>query len=149
MKADQRARVLASHAEEYRLDDLCALIGTLGHEVVGRATTVDELQTLARRETVDLILTPPELGSERTLPVLSRLGEVGPVPSVILARRPHLADIQRALDDHVMAYLVEPVSLGELRPTVPLVLRRFAEFEALREENSDLRAALQARKEVE
>ena len=149
MKSIHRARVLVAHAEAQRLQDLCAMLEAIEHVVVGRATSAPELEAYGARREADLILTPMSLGGDPSLPVLIRLAEEDPVPAVIVTDRSGVAEVERALEDHVMAYLVEPLSVDDLRPTIHLVLKRFAEFEALKAENADLREALAARKLVE
>src|SRR5262249_52503273 len=72
-----------------------------------------------------------------------------PVP-VILVSAFHDADlIARAEADHIMGYLVKPIKQGDLAPTIALATRRFEQFQALRQEASDLRQALDDRKTIE
>ena len=72
-----------------------------------------------------------------------------PIPSIIIAKRADHEAVEKALRDHVMAYLVEPVSRLDLKASIYLVIERFKEFRQLREENAELKAALEARKWVE
>lgn len=48
-----------------------------------------------------------------------------------------------------MAYLVEPIDIDQIKPTIYLVLERFQQFESLKEENRDLKQALEDRKTIE
>jgi response regulator NasT len=48
-----------------------------------------------------------------------------------------------------MAYLVKPIKQSDLGPAIAIAMRRFAQFEALRQEAADLRQALEDRKIVE
>ena len=72
-----------------------------------------------------------------------------PRPSVITTTRDDVDAVTDALEDHVMAYLIEPVRPEDLRPTIHLVMARFAEFQALHEEVESLQDALRTRKTVE
>lgn len=72
-----------------------------------------------------------------------------PIPSIIIAKRADEELVERAMQDHVMAYLVEPVTRLDLKASIFLVQRRFEQFQELREENKELRDALDARKWVE
>lgn len=77
------------------------------------------------------------------------IARVCPIPSVIVTKRSDLQAVERALDDHVMAYLVEPIEQDDLRPTIQLAMTRFEQFSELQKEVQDLKGALQARKMIE
>src|SRR5437899_6605963 len=69
---------------------------------------------------------------------------------VILVSAYHDAElIARAEADHIMGYLVKPIKQSDLEPVIALALRRFEQFEALRQETADLRQALEDRKVIE
>ena len=71
------------------------------------------------------------------------------VPVILVSAHHEQELIDRALADHVMAYLVKPIKQAHLEPAIAIALRRFAEFEALRKETADLRQALDDRKIIE
>lgn len=72
-----------------------------------------------------------------------------PRPAVIVTDRPSLAVVERAMRDHVMAYLLLPVDPGELHAAMVVAKHRHDELMELREEVSDLREALEHRKVIE
>jgi len=49
----------------------------------------------------------------------------------------------------VAIYLVKPIKQPDLEPVIALAMRRFEQFQALRQEASDLRQALDDRKTIE
>src|SRR5262249_56335324 len=51
--------------------------------------------------------------------------------------------------DHVMAFLLKPVGEAQLKAAIPLALRRFEQYQALRAEAASLRQALEGRRLVE
>jgi response regulator NasT len=57
--------------------------------------------------------------------------------------------IERANACHTLAYLVKPVQEKVLLATIPIVMQRFQELRALREEASGMRQALEDRKLIE
>ena len=48
-----------------------------------------------------------------------------------------------------MAFLVKPLDVANLAPAIAIVLRRFDEFQALKQENASLVQALEERKVIE
>ena len=48
-----------------------------------------------------------------------------------------------------MAYLVKPIKQADLEPAIALAIRRFEQFQQLRQEADDLRQALEDRKVIE
>ena len=57
--------------------------------------------------------------------------------------------IERAEADHILGYLVKPIKQADLEPVIALAMRRFEQFQALRQEAADLRQALEDRKIIE
>ena len=57
--------------------------------------------------------------------------------------------IERAEADHILAYLVKPIKQADLEPAIAIAMRRFEQFQALRQEAADLRQALEDRKVIE
>ena len=51
--------------------------------------------------------------------------------------------------DHILAYLVKPIKQSDLEPAIGIVIRRFAQFQAMRREADDLKQAMEDRKLVE
>src|SRR5262249_31536299 len=51
--------------------------------------------------------------------------------------------------DHIMAYLVKPVTQAHVEAAVTLAMMRFEQYQAVRQEARDLRQALEDRKLIE
>jgi response regulator NasT len=51
--------------------------------------------------------------------------------------------------DHILGYLVKPIKHADLESVIALAMRRFEQFEALRQEANYLRQALEDRKIIE
>ncbi len=126
-----------------------ATVVELGHKVVGTGSTRAELIAFCTLTPPDLIISGAEYPDGNGIEGLIELAELNPLPAIIVAKRDNLANVERAMDDHVMAYLVDPVSPGDLKPTIHIVMRRFQQFQDLRKENADLREALETRKKLE
>jgi response regulator NasT len=72
-----------------------------------------------------------------------------PVPVILVSAYHDAALLERAEADHILGYLVKPITQANLEPVIALSMRRFAQFEALRREAADLRQALEDRKVIE
>jgi response regulator NasT len=57
--------------------------------------------------------------------------------------------VGRALEEHVLAYLVKPIEAHHLGPAVLIAAARFEELRALKEENASLKQTLADRKLIE
>jgi response regulator NasT len=77
------------------------------------------------------------------------IGQECPTPVILVSAYHDAESIERAVVDHVLGYLVKPISKADLQPTISVAMRRFAELQALRKESTDLRQALADRKVIE
>ena len=57
--------------------------------------------------------------------------------------------LRRAEADHVMSYLIKPVSQADVEAAVALAMHRFEQYQAVRKEARDLKHALEDRKIIE
>jgi response regulator NasT len=121
----------------------------LGHQVVAVAQNGQELVERCRVTCPDLVITDIKMPDMDGIDAAIALYKQRPVP-VILVSAYHDADlIERAEADHIMGYLVKPIKQGDLEPAIALAMRRFEQFQALRQEAADLRQALEDRKVIE
>ena len=129
----------------------------LSQKCCGRSATSLPLVTDSGRELVEavkekqpsLTIAAMHLKDMKAIDALLECAEIEPTPSIVISEKADLEEVEEALKDHVMAYLVSPVLLNDLRPTIYLVVQRFEQFRELREENTELKDALEMRKWVE
>jgi response regulator NasT len=121
----------------------------LGHEVVATAATGRELleQCLALRP--DLVITDIKMPDMDGIEAANHLARELPIPVILVSAYHDPELIERAVGDHVFAYLVKPIKQADLAPTISLAMRRFEQFMALRRESENLRQALEDRKQIE
>jgi AmiR/NasT family two-component response regulator len=121
----------------------------LGHQVVGEATTGTEMVRIVLAEQPDVVVFDIHLPHLDGLAALRQIYQTRVVAAVaITADRDH-ALVKRAMDEHVLAYLLKPVEAHQLGPAVQVAWARFGELSTLMEENASLRQSLQSRKIIE
>lgn len=146
---DLSHRILVAHREPERGAELRSMLERIGHAVIGLAHTLDEVVAAVQDGRPEVIVASLRLRDGDSIQALVDVSRDRPIPSIIVTPRSDLDSVERALDDHVMAYLVEPVQHQDLRPTIRLVMTRFEQFLELQREVVDLKATLAARKSIE
>jgi response regulator NasT len=97
----------------------------------------------------DLVITSVLLPDGDGIAAAEVLYQERPLP-ILLTTPAHNPDhLVRAAAGHALAYLIKPINRDDLEAAVTLVTHRFAEMQALREEASSLRQALEDRKRIE
>jgi response regulator NasT len=119
------------------------------YEVCASIDTRAKLERHCKVNRPDLIVCGVQLADGDAIELLVKIGETAPIPAIIVTDKDSLGNVEHALEDHVMAYLIEPIDVEQIQPTIYLVLRRFEQFQALLEQVQDLRQALADRKIIE
>lgn len=130
---------------EYFQDTLTVL----GHEVVGAAENGSALVELCRSAQPDLAITDIKMPDMDGIEAAIKIRDDAPIPVILVSAYYDPDLIQRALQDHVLAYLVKPIKQADLETAIALAMRRFQEFQALHQQAADLRQALDDRKVIE
>ncbi len=149
METSAPIRITIGHGISENRAELVAAVNSLGYEVAAEVDSRRKLRERLRAERPDLVLTALEYDDGDVIGVLLEQSHTDPFPAIITTDTDSLRNVERALQDHVMAYLVEPVDKEQIKPTIYLVLKRFEEFQALRAEVEDLQQALADRKLIE
>lgn len=142
-------RIHFAHRDDTTRPILAEMLKSLDHEIALITDTGKELIQQSREQRPDLLISSLYLDDMDGVQALLDCCEPEPIPSIIIAKRADQENVESALRDHVMAYLVEPVARLDLKASIYLVIERFKEFESLRQENEELKEALEARKWVE
>lgn len=145
----KRLKIAVADDERDMRDFLQESLTDLGHEVVAVAESGRRLVELCRDAHPDLVITDIKMPEMDGIEAAAQVCRDYPIP-VILVSAHHESDlVQRAADDHVLAYLVKPIKQADLEPAIALAMRRFEQFQELRNEADDLRQALADRKIIE
>jgi response regulator NasT len=142
-------RITIADDEPDMRDYFQKILPALGHTVVGAAKTGKELLEHCLRLKPDLVITDIKMPDMDGIEAAVALYRDNPIPVILVSAYHDPELIARAEADHILAYLVKPIKTADLEPAIALAMRRFAQFQALRQEASDLRQALADRKIIE
>src|SRR5262245_59021643 len=125
------------------------LENTLGHQVVGEAATgTDMVRTVLELEP-DVVVFDIHLPRLNGLDALRQIYQERVVAAVAITADRDQDLVRRALEEHVLAYLVKPVEAHQLGPALRVARAQFEDLRELSEENASLRQTLQNRKVIE
>ena len=121
----------------------------LGHEVVGEAATgTDMVRTVLDTEP-DVVVFDIHLPRINGLDALRQIYQEKVIAAVAITADRDQDLVRRALEEHVLAFLVKPVEAHQLGPALLVARAQFEELRGLSAENATLRQALQNRKIIE
>jgi response regulator NasT len=121
----------------------------LHHQVIGEAATgTDMVRTVLALEP-DLVVFDIHLPFLNGLDALKQIYQERVVAAVAITADRDQELVRRALEEHVLAYLVKPVEAHQLGPAVLVAWAQFDELRELTAENASLRQTLQNRKIIE
>lgn len=140
--------VLVAHGDATVLQSLVSKLAPR-HRSLCSCATVAEMMGVARSTPPDLIVTGVDFPDGGGIGAIIELGKDVPLPAVLVAPRRSLELVEKAMHDHVMAYLIEPVDADELEAAIMVAQARFEQFKELADEVDSLRQALDDRKTIE
>lgn len=145
----QGLRIAVAEDDPDHRQMLLRALEQLGHEVLGVAETGRQLAELCETNDPDLVITDIQMPDIDGLQAAKEITAIRPVPIIVVTSHHDQDLIDRAMQDHVLAFLVKPVTSANLAPSIALAQQRFHEFETLRSDNANLSQALQDRKTIE
>jgi two-component system, response regulator PdtaR len=121
----------------------------LGHEVIAEAATgTDMVRTVLEHEP-DLVIFDIHLPHIDGLEALRQIYQTRVVAAVAITGDREQDLVNRAMEEHVLAFLIKPVEIHQLGPAIQVAWARFGELQSLASENASLRQGLQSRKIIE
>ncbi|CAN5455942.1 response regulator [soil metagenome] len=152
-RKSQARRVLIVEDETLVGIGLKAHLEKLGHIVVGQADTAAQALAMFQEHSPDLVLMDIRLdGDEKHgdgIELSTQLLAQRRVPIIIISAFSEEVLHARAAAAGVFGYLVKPVSREALAAQIAVVLRRFSDTEALRDERDTATQSLETRKLVD
>lgn len=126
-----------------------ALEKELGHQVVGEATTGKEMVETVLSLEPDVVVFDIHLPIQDGFEGLKQIYQDRIVAAVAITADRDQDLVRRAMEEHVLAYLVKPVDAQQLGPALQVAWARFQELHNLTSENASLRQNLHNRKIIE
>jgi len=149
MSQKRLLRIVVADDEPETLKFLEEAIVELGHELAGSATNGRQLVDLCKAAKPDLFVTDIRMPERDGIEASERIYPELQIPCILVSAYHDEGLIARAEADHVMAYLVKPIRVENLKTAIAIAMRRFAEINAVLKESADLKQALADRKVVE
>ncbi len=121
----------------------------LGHQVIGEAATGNDMVRTVLSLEPDVVVFDIHLPQQTGLSALRQIYQERIVAAVAITADRDQELVRRALEEHVLAYLVKPVEAHQLAPALLIARAQFQELRDLTAENASLRQTLQNRKIIE
>ncbi len=145
----ERTRVIIADDESLIRMDLREMLTNLGYLVVGEVADGKSAVHQARELRPDVVIMDIKMSDMDGIEAAGILTQERIAPVVLLSAYSQRELVQRARDAGVVAYLVKPYREEELTPAIEVALARFAEFQDLQKQVTDLTEALETRKLVD
>jgi response regulator NasT len=120
-----------------------------GHQVVGEAATGTDMVRVVLQAEPDIVVFDIHLPYLNGLDALRQIYQQRVVAAVAITADRDQELVQRALEEHVLAYLVKPFEAYQLGPALQVARARFEELKTLSSENQSLKQNLANRKLIE
>lgn len=125
------------------------ILPLLGHEVVFVAASGAELIEGCRTCKPNLVISDIRMPDISGIEAAKEICRQEPLPIILVSAHDDAELLEKAGENHVLAYLIKPIKRQDLQPAIRIAAHRFEEFQSLRREATDLRQALQDRKLIE
>ena len=142
-------RIAVADDEPDIRDYLREALPRLGHEVVAVADNGRQLAELCYQTRPDLVITDIRMPDMDGIEMSIAINREKQTPVILISAHHDAEQLTRVGADHIMGYLVKPVTEADLKTAITVAMLRFQHFTALLKEASDLRQALEDRKAIE
>ena len=115
---DNVLRIAVADDEPEMLQFLEMALSSMGHKVVIQAQNGQELIDACRATLPDLIITDINMPEVDGLEAVKQIQGTGLVPVILVSAHHDPEFIQRAIQNHVLSYLVKPIKKKDLEPAI-------------------------------
>lgn len=142
------AHLLLVDDDRLILATLGAGLGAAGYRVSSAESVDDAEALLSSGVRPDLVLLDMHLPGRDGLALAQRLRELEHIPFLVLSAYNDAATVERAALLGALSYLVKPLAIGQIRPSIEAALQRAHELDALRQTRLQLQAALDSDRDI-
>lgn len=142
-------RILVAEDEALIRLDLVEMLEESGYHVVGQAGNGEQAVELCRTLAPDLVVMDVKMPGMDGIAAAEEIGAAGLAPVVMLTAFSDKDLVERARDAGVMAYVVKPFTIEDLRPAIDVARHRWLELKSLEREIADLGERLETRRTVD
>lgn len=116
---------------------------------VSTAESVDDAEALLTSGVrPDLVILDMHMPGRDGLALAQRLRNLEHIPFLVLSAYSDAATVERATQLGALGYMVKPLSISQIRPTIEAALQRAHELGALRQTQLQLQAALDGDRDI-
>jgi len=126
----EHLRVLIANERKDRLAVVAPIVAALGHEVVAREITVEDVGVVTARERPDVALVGLGENSEHALGLIQKIVQEAACPVILLIHAPDPTFVKQASKRGIFAYITD-ADVKDWQSSIDIVLRRFAEYHDL------------------
>ncbi|RNI17283.1 ANTAR domain-containing response regulator [Flexivirga caeni] len=142
-------RVLVAEDEAIIRLDLAEMLRDAGFDVVAEVGDGRQAVDRALELQPDLVVLDVKMPVLDGISAADEIGRAGVAPTVMLTAFSDKDLVERASDAGVMAYVLKPFTIDDLRPAITIARSRWAERRALEQEVADLGSRLETRKRMD
>jgi response regulator NasT len=143
---DQR-HILVVDDDRLVLAALCEGLRLAGYRVTGTATPHDALG-ISARDKPDLAMLDVRMPGMDGLELGRKLREQGGIPFIYLSAYGDQKVVRQAVEEGALGYLVKPLDIQQIVPSIEAALTRAREIGKLRQSEEQLTTALAGKREI-
>nr|WP_265446798.1 response regulator [Flexivirga meconopsidis] len=142
-------RVIVAEDEAIIRLDIAEMLRDAGYEVVAEVGDGRQAVDQAAQLHPDLVVMDVKMPVLDGISAADEIGAAGIAPVVMLTAFSDKELVERASDAGVMAYVLKPFTIEDLRPAITVARSRWSERKALEQEVADLGDRLATRKSLD
>ena len=148
MNSTAPAHLLLVDDDRLILTTLASGLRASGYRV-STAESVDDAQALLTSGVrPDLVVVDMHMPGRDGLELAQRLRDLEHLPFLVLSAYSDPATVERATQLGALSYMVKPLAISQIRPTIEAALRRAQELDALRQAQLQLQEALNGDRDI-
>lgn len=148
MNSTAPAHLLLVDDDRLILTTLASGLRASGYRI-STAESVDDAQALLTSGVrPDLVVVDMHMPGRDGLELAQRLRDLEHLPFLVLSAYSDPATVERATQLGALSYMVKPLAISQIRPTIEAALRRAQELDALRQAQLQLQEALNGDRDI-